>query len=132
MLSCLFDDAFRSRFRMSLDQHRLFSYGTLQLDEVQLATFGRKLEGQRDALVGYRIVMIEIQDQEFVAASGTRHHRNLRFTGNSSDIIEGTVLALTSKELAQADSYEPSGYERIQVQLQSGSSAWVYINRHSR
>ena len=33
---------------------RLFSYGTLQLPEVQTATFGRLLQGQADSLVGFR------------------------------------------------------------------------------
>ena len=31
----------------------LFSYGTLQQDDVQRATFGRLLTGQRDTLPGY-------------------------------------------------------------------------------
>ena len=109
----------------------LFSYGTLQSEAVQLATFGRRLEGQRDALVGYNIVMIEIDDQDFVATSGTAHHRNLRFTGAASDVVEGTRLAITKAELDLADSYEPSGYERIEVKLRSGSTAWVYMHHNS-
>jgi hypothetical protein len=32
----------------------LFSYGTLQRDEVQLSSFGRLLDGEDDAMVGYR------------------------------------------------------------------------------
>ena len=110
----------------------LFSYGTLQSETVQLATFGRRLDGEPDALVGYSIVMIEIHDQDFVVTSGTPHHRNLRFTGIESDIVEGTRLSLTKSELDLADSYEPSNYERIQVQLRSGATAWVYISRNSR
>ena len=106
----------------------LFSYGTLQSEAVQLATFGRRLEGRRDALVGYMLVMIEITDHDFIATSGTAHHRNLKFTGLSSDAVEGTVLSLTKKEIGLADSYEPTGYERIQVHLRSGSPAWVYVN----
>ena len=110
----------------------LFSYGTLQSESVQLATFGRQLDGQPDALVGYSVVMIEIEDQDFVVTSGTPRHRNLRFTGVQSDIVEGTRLSLTKSELDLADSYEHSNYERIQVQLRSGASAWVYISRNSR
>lgn len=106
----------------------LFSYGTLQSEAVQLATFARTLDGRPDALLGYSLVMIEIDDQDFIAASGTAHHRNLRFTGSPSDIVEGTVLSLTKHELELADSYEPTGYTRIQVQLRSGSTAWVYMN----
>ncbi len=120
---------------MVLSEHHtenLFSYGTLQFEAVQLATFGRRLDGRPDALIGYSLVMIEIEDQDFIAASGTAHHRNLRYTGLPTDIVEGTLLSLTSKELQLADSYEPAGYERIQVHLRSGSTAWVYINGNSR
>ena len=31
----------------------LFSYGTLQLESVQLSSFGRRLEGEPDAMTGY-------------------------------------------------------------------------------
>jgi Gamma-glutamyl cyclotransferase, AIG2-like len=105
----------------------LFSYGTLQLEDVQLETFGRKLDGKPDALPGYKLVMITITDEDFVAKSGTANHRSLQFTGNSSDVVEGTVLKLTKKELEQADAYELDGYERVKVQLRTGGSAWVFI-----
>src|SRR6476660_2442130 len=103
----------------------LFSYGTLRLAEVQLETFGRKLDGKPDALPGYKLVMITITDEEFVIKSGTPDHRNLQFTGNSADVVEGVVFKVTSNELEQADSYEPEGYERVKVQLRSGRNAWV-------
>jgi hypothetical protein len=106
----------------------LFTYGTLQLKSVQLSTFGRKLQGKPDALVGYRLVMIKILDQNFVAKSGTADHRNLQFTGNASDLVEGIVFAVTMEELEQSDAYEPEGYERVLVQLKSGLSAWIYLS----
>jgi hypothetical protein len=105
----------------------LFSYGTLQLEDVQFETFGRKLEGQPDALPGYKLVMITISDEAFVVKSGTANHRNLQFTGNASDVVEGSVLHVTQKQLEQADAYEPEGYERVRVQLRSGTSAWIFV-----
>jgi hypothetical protein len=110
------------------DVEYLFTYGTLQLRSVQLSTFGRKLEGKPDALVGYRLAMIKIQDEDFVVKSGTADHRNLQFTGNSSNIVEGIVFAVTMEELEQSDAYEPEGYERIKVQCRSGLSAWIYLS----
>ena len=106
----------------------LFSYGTLRLEDVQLATFGRRLEGRADVLVGYRLVKITIEDEDFVAKSGTAEHRNLQFTGNASDFVEGTVFSLTMDELEKSDGYEPEGYERVLVQLKSGNNAWIYLN----
>jgi hypothetical protein len=111
-------------------QERLFAYGTLQSEAVQIATFGRRLEGRPDALTKHRLVMIRIADEEFISKSGSAEHRSLQFTGNDADVIEGTVLTLTTDELRQADAYEPEEYERVMVQLRSGTTAWVYIAKH--
>ena len=110
------------------DMEYLFTYGTLQLEEVQLSTFGRKLKGKPDALVGYRLVMIKIQDEDFIVKSGTADHRNLQFTGNASDLVEGIVFAVTMEELEQSDAYEPEGYERVKAKCKSGVSAWIYLS----
>jgi gamma-glutamylcyclotransferase (GGCT)/AIG2-like uncharacterized protein YtfP len=104
----------------------LFSYGTLQQEEVQLSTFGRKLEGQPATLFGYALKTIEILDPTFVAKNGA-HHRNLEFTGVASDSVEGMVFSVTQQELEQADEYEPVGYARVRVKLKSGLEAWVYF-----
>ena len=109
---------------------QLFTYGTLQLEEVQLDTFGRRLEGRTDVLIGYCLVLITIEDEDFVTKSGTAEHRNLQFTGNASDFVEGTVFSVTMEELEKTDAYEPEGYERVLVQLKSGINAWIYLNRH--
>ena len=111
------------------ETERLFSYGTLQTESVQLSTFGRRLDGSLDALVGYRLRMIKIEDQDFVVTSGAEYHRTLEFTGSASDFVEGTVFSVTQQELEQADAYEPDGYERIKIKLRSGTKAWIYLNK---
>src|SRR3569832_2859152 len=88
------------------ETERLFSYGTLQTEPVQLSTFDRNLYGNPDALIGYRLRMIQIMDQDFVITSGAEYHRNLELTGAPSDVVEGTVYAVTDHELKQADAYE--------------------------
>ncbi|MFJ5369319.1 hypothetical protein ACIPIA_08860 [Bosea sp. CER48] len=57
----------------------LFSYGTLRQKNVQLATFGRELEGREDALAGFASSMIAISDPEVVATSSgfCRGHREM-------------------------------------------------------
>ena len=106
-----------------------FSYGTLQNAEVQRSTFGRAFNGKPDVLVGYRLTIIKIHRQDFVRLSGAEHHRNLQFTGLASDIVEGTVLKVTKKELEQADDYEAGAdYQRVLVELKSGLNAWVYLH----
>jgi hypothetical protein len=110
----------------------LFSYGSLQIEAVQLATFGRKMMGEPDTLPGYRETMLEIQDPGVVAISGTRHHRNVQYTGRDSDFVVGTKFKVAKQELEQADVYEAAAeYKRVSVQLKSGTRAWVYVSAAS-
>ena len=106
----------------------LFSYGTLQLESVQLSTFGRKLEGDADCLVGYKLDYLEIADKAVVAVSGMASHPIIAQTNNANDTVNGTVFRINTAELRQADEYEVEDYKRISVQLKSGKSAWVYIS----
>ena len=105
----------------------LFSYGTLQDETVQFATFGRRLHGEPDELHGYHRTMLEIHDAQVVATSGTADHPIIRHTGDPAHTVQGTVLCITSEELAQADAYEVDDYRRTEVTLASGRHAWVYV-----
>jgi gamma-glutamylcyclotransferase (GGCT)/AIG2-like uncharacterized protein YtfP len=105
----------------------LFSYGTLRQENVQMASFGRRLSGSPDALPRYASVMIEIIDSEVVAASGAKFHPMVVETGDPADEVAGTLFLVTETELAAADAYEVSAYRRIEVLLKSGKSAWVYV-----
>ena len=107
----------------------LFAYGTLQSEAVQLSIFGRRLNGTEDALVGYRLKIIRIEDEDFVTASGTADHRNLEFTGDPKDAVAETVFKVSQSELEQTDAYEPDGYKRVLVQSRSGLKAWVYLQQ---
>ncbi|WP_030723755.1 gamma-glutamylcyclotransferase family protein [Streptomyces sp. NRRL F-2580] len=107
--------------------HQLFSYGTLQSREVQLAQFGRLVEGKPDALPGYRVTYIEITDPEVIAISGSDRHPLLVASAEPSDAVEGAVFAITDDELAAADDYEVDDYARTEVILRSGTKAWVYL-----
>ncbi|MET9609731.1 gamma-glutamylcyclotransferase family protein [Streptomyces sp. NPDC006512] len=108
-------------------RHQLFSYGTLQFPEVQLARFGRPLEGAPDALPGFRITYIRITDPEVIAASGTDRHPLLVASSDEADAVEGTVFSITDEELASADDYEVDDYARTRVLLRSGTKAWAYL-----
>jgi gamma-glutamylcyclotransferase (GGCT)/AIG2-like uncharacterized protein YtfP len=106
----------------------LFSYGTLQKKEVQIANFGRELRGREDALPGYTRGLVPILDPEVVASSGESYYANAEPSANSEDLVRGTVFEVTEQELAAADQYEePARYGRIFVTLRSGDQAWVYV-----
>ena len=94
----------------------LFAYGTLQQDDVQRATFGRPLQGQNDALVGFERTMV-------------RGHLNVTATGRPDDRVAGIVFEVTEADLAAADRYEErASYARIAGTLASGKQAWVYVD----
>ncbi|MEK6424913.1 MAG: gamma-glutamylcyclotransferase family protein [Burkholderia gladioli] len=109
----------------------LLSYGTLQSEPLQLATFGRKLDGQADAMPGYALSMLKIDDRDVVATSGKTHHPVVTRTGHASDRVEGMVFRITDEELQHADDYEVAAYRRDRVVLASGVSAWVYVDAGS-
>ena len=104
----------------------LFSYGTLQQPEVQLATFGRRLDGHPDAVVGHDLDWVTIRDPHVIATSGSDRHPVLVASDRPGAAVEGTVLAITAAELAAADDYEVDDYVRVLVPLRSGRRAWVY------
>ncbi|BBZ75598.1 hypothetical protein MANY_09350 [Mycolicibacterium anyangense] len=104
----------------------LFSYGTLRQREVQLATFGRELHGELDAIAGYDLDYVTITDPHVIATSGSDRHPILK-PAASGAAVEGTVFAITEAELAAADEYEVDDYVRVAVPLRSGRTAWVYV-----
>ena len=105
-----------------------FSYGTLQQDDVQLATFGRRLHGRRDELVGYECALLAIDDPAVVAASGKTHHPIARRVAERARRLAGTVFEISDDELARADRYEVAAYRRVLAELASGARAWVYVD----
>jgi gamma-glutamylcyclotransferase (GGCT)/AIG2-like uncharacterized protein YtfP len=106
----------------------LFSYGTLQQRDVQLATFGRVLQGTADHLVGFHQSMIEIEDPAVVKTSGKAYHPIVKQSGVVADRVAGTVFEVTDDELAHADKYEVADYKRVSAPLTSGRTAWVYVD----
>jgi gamma-glutamylcyclotransferase (GGCT)/AIG2-like uncharacterized protein YtfP len=110
----------------------LFSYGTLQQEEVQVSTFGRLLQGQRDELLGFERSSVRIEDPQLVATSGKTHHANVTFNGRNDSRVSGTVFEITDAELAAADRYEQlAAYKRVAATLASGKQAWVYVEDRS-
>jgi hypothetical protein len=109
----------------------LFSYGTLQLEAVQIGTFGRKLHGVADALPGFSRSTVKIENAEVVSTSGEPDHPIVSFSGRDSDVVEGMVFRITTDELIMADRYEVAAYRRIAATLESGQRAWVYVDARS-
>lgn len=107
----------------------LFSYGTLQQEDVQLKTFGRKLQGEKDLLIGYEPSLLKITDPAVAAQLGKTHHDNASNTGDDWSNVQGTAFEVSEEELALADTFEAQySYKRLPVTLASGNAAWVYVH----
>ena len=103
----------------------LFSYGTLQKEDVQMAVFGRTLDGRTDVLRGYKVCSIEIKDETFISRGEQRMQRTA--TVSDADTVDGMVFEISEQELLVADIYEPTEFKRTRVTLASGKHSWIYI-----
>lgn len=107
----------------------LFSYGTLQKEQVQVETFGRLLNGTKDILTGYRLKMLEITDPEVLRKSNQKYHPILEFSGNTEGEVEGVLFEVTEDEILQADEYEVNDYKRIESTFKSGKKGFIYVGK---
>jgi hypothetical protein len=107
----------------------LFSYGTLQKEQVQIETFGRLLKGEKDSLMGYELKMVEITDPEVLRKSEQKFHPIIEFFGNKNNEVEGMLFEVTDEEIANADDYEVDDYKRIETSFKSGKVGFIYVKK---
>ena len=107
---------------------KLFSYGTLQLPQVQESLFGRILTGRKEELPGYKIEKLKITDRAVIEKSGTDMHPILVRTREPSDLVSGMVFEITQAELEKADEYEVDDYRRNLAIMSSRTHAWIYCS----
>lgn len=99
----------------------LFCYGTLLDPEVQQRVIGRKVGSHPDVLRGYRKGVLQLGCTAYSIA-----------VPDEQGAIEGGVIEVTPDELRRIDLYEGDEYERVQVVLASGRTAWVYRKPEKR
>lgn len=96
----------------------LFTYGTLQQEDIQLTIFSRTLSGFNDTLSGYKL-----SDEKVVGIYPVMQNSDV-----PTDFVNGRVYMCSNKEILDIDKYEGPAYKRIKVTLNSGKSAWAYIS----
>jgi gamma-glutamylcyclotransferase (GGCT)/AIG2-like uncharacterized protein YtfP len=104
----------------------VFSYGTLQMERVQRELFGRLVTMTDDALLGFEAVPVEIDHPDVIEFSGSSTHLGL-VPGDPTARIAGKLLHVTQADFPALDAYEGEEYRRIEVTLESGATAWVYV-----
>ncbi|HJR41902.1 MAG TPA: gamma-glutamylcyclotransferase family protein [Gemmatimonadaceae bacterium] len=108
----------------------IFAYGSLQREDVQLATLGRRLHGRRDELPGFEPSSVKIDDPAVIAATGNSHHADVRRSEAEDSLVRGMAFEVSEAELAEIDVYEAAfSYHRALATLASGREAWVYAHR---
>jgi gamma-glutamylcyclotransferase (GGCT)/AIG2-like uncharacterized protein YtfP len=108
--------------------HYVFSYGTLRQSNVQNALYGREIPTVEDSLPGYQLHWLTITDPDVIRTSGSDRHPILQ-RGKAEDSVSGARLELNEIELQQTDEYEVDDYERREVVLSSGITAWAYLEK---
>jgi hypothetical protein len=106
----------------------VFSYGSLQEEAVQLETFGRRLTGFPDALVGYETELVPVTRKDDPHYGRKTHHLNLKANGRAQSRVAGTALDVSDAELALTNRFEErSGYARIAARTAGGRDVWLYV-----
>ncbi|OGY64732.1 MAG: hypothetical protein A3I24_02500 [Candidatus Harrisonbacteria bacterium RIFCSPLOWO2_02_FULL_41_13b] len=101
------------------NKNKLFIYGTLIDPEIQELVWGRKIKGTADILKGYKKSKIKIDGAIYPLIVLSKNGK-----------VEGLVIKVTDDELKKIDKYETDSYKRIEVDLESRKSAWVYVKNY--
>lgn len=110
-----------------MENELLFSYGTLQQENVQIATFGRLLSGRSTKIFGYKLEEIEISDFDVISKSGKNIHKIMVSSNKKEDFVSGTIYEITKSELRIADNYEVDDYKRVQLKFENDENVWAYV-----
>ncbi len=87
----------------------MFVYGTLRRPLVRWLVMGDRLDPKPAVLPGYQKEALDI-------------------TPDADSQVEGLVFKVTPEQLRRLDRYERLGlrYDRLLLELEDGSRAWVY------
>ncbi len=97
----------------------LFVSGTSLEAAVREMVFTRNMEGQEDVLTGYRIHKNKVAGL----------YPSVEATDRKEDQVLGQVIVVSPGDLNRADQYEGEAYTRIRAKLDSGTEAWVYMEK---
>ncbi len=96
----------------------VFAYGTLKDGKIRKYLLSRNVPAKKDSLSGFRIDQISLDGICYPVA--------IRDPFNKK-VIHGVFFKVNEREIKLLDEYESDAYKRIQVILNSGKEAWLYI-----
>ena len=92
----------------------IFVYGSLIIPELRYRLLDRFPHSTRDRLLGYKLTVHDILPYPNIIESKEDH-------------VDGMTLDVTEEEIKILDKYETDYYKKIEVQLESGTNALVYV-----
>lgn len=98
---------------------KIFSYGTLWKEDVQIREFGTKfkIDPDLDYVSGWDLITLRINDEVY----------KVMIEGKST--ISGAIVHVPTDLIDQVDRYEGEEYKRIEITTLSGEKCQVYVKR---
>jgi gamma-glutamylcyclotransferase (GGCT)/AIG2-like uncharacterized protein YtfP len=97
----------------------VFVYGSLRDKGLRKEICGREINTKQvDILKGFDLSSVQ---------DGVKSYPIIIQNDLSDHVVNGEIIELTESELLLIDVYEGSLYRRKKIPLESGESAWVYI-----
>jgi gamma-glutamylcyclotransferase (GGCT)/AIG2-like uncharacterized protein YtfP len=95
----------------------VFAYGTLLDPRIRRSVLGYTTALVPSGLKGFR--------RQSITLSGVSYPVLVADPGNNGT-IEGCYFEISETDLEKLDLYESSAYNRMEVNLENGTRAWVY------
>ena len=100
---------------------KIFSYGTLWDENIQLEHFGQKFDVDPDIdyMSGWDIIKVKMYGEYFKVA----------VVGDNSSVVMGAIVNIPDELIDKVDEYEGNEYKRISVKTMTGNDCQMYVKR---
>lgn len=100
---------------------KIFSYGTLWDENIQLSQFGQKfdVDSDLDYISGWDIIRVKIYGE----------YHKVAIEGDKSLTIMGAIVYIPDDLIDKVDEYEGKEYKRISIKTLTGNECQMYVKR---
>lgn len=100
---------------------KIFSYGTLWKEDIQISTFGRTfdVDPDMDYISGWDIIRIKMDGVYY----------NVAVEGDVSCVVMGAIVNIPDDLIDLVDKYEGREYKRINIKTLTGTDSQIYVKR---
>ena len=100
---------------------KIFSYGTLWKEDIQLSVFGRTFDVDQDMdyINGWDIIKVKMDGVYY----------NVAVEGDMSCVVMGAIVNVPDEFIKLVDKYEGREYKRIDIKTMTGTDCQIYVKR---